>query len=293
MWIQKVPGGGVEGLAYSPDGKTLYSSDRSGWVTAWDVANRAGRRLTRVADIERCNPVRVSTLSDRLLLIHGLSWIVWDLERNAEQSRVPVEYAQWVCKQTPARLYSRGPDRRSVLTWELGAAQPGPVFSDWNLAGDLRSFDLTRDGKLALLTDKYGHVTLYDLEGSRELDRFEPQFQTGVLHAARFSPAGDTLLLVAGQRVRLWDVRDRAVRGEVVVSIWSPSVFLFHPHARAFVALDRDTKLTLFSLAAGEPIRSFDFALGRYVQCVRFSPDGLTCAVGGSNKQFAVFDVDL
>ena len=43
-----------------------------------------------------------------------------------------------------------------------------------------------------------------------------------------------------------------------------------------------------------EPDRaSLDFALGKYVTCAAFSPDGLTCAVGGSNKQFAVFDVDI
>ena len=60
-----------------------------------------------------------------------------------------------------------------------------------------------------------------------------------------------------------------------------------------FAALNADKVLTLFGLDTGDPIRSLDFALGRSVRCVAFSPDGLTCAVGGSNKRFAVFDVDL
>ena len=32
---------------------------------------------------------------------------------------------------------------------------------------------------------------------------------------------------------------------------------------------------------------------GGGVDAVAFAPDGLTRAVGGSNKQFAVFDVDM
>jgi hypothetical protein len=65
------------------------------------------------------------------------------------------------------------------------------------------------------------------------------------------------------------------------------------PTSETFAALNPQRQLTLFSLRSGEAIRSFDFALGATVQCLCFSPDGLTCAVGGSNKQFAVFDVDV
>jgi hypothetical protein len=40
-------------------------------------------------------------------------------------------------------------------------------------------------------------------------------------------------------------------------------------------------------------VRSFDFEQGSRVRCACFAPDGLTCAVGGSNGRFTVFDVDL
>jgi hypothetical protein len=61
--------------------------------------------------------------------------------------------------------------------------------------------------------------------------------------------------------------------------------------------------LSLVSLETGEELRTLDFDAGKPppqqslrfspVTCAAFSPDGLTCAVGGSNKQFAVFDVDV
>jgi WD40 repeat protein len=59
-----------------------------------------------------------------------------------------------------------------------------------------------------------------------------------------------------------------------------------------FAAVSVDRVLTYWSLETGEQIRTVDFALGRYAQCVTFSPDGSRCAVGGSNKQFIVFDVE-
>jgi WD40 repeat protein len=291
MWIQKVAGGGVEGLAYSPDGATLYTSDRSGWITAWDATSREGRRIVQLNEIERCNPIRLYTLAGGFLLSHGLHWIVWDIERKAEHSRVPVEFVQGVCKLASTRLYSRS--KGSVITWEFHAARPGPVIDGWNLLGTFQSFDLDPDGNTAVLTDTHGYVTLFDLENSQELDRFEPQFRTSQLQGARFTPGGDTILLTAQQRVRLWDIRRRAALGEMIVLPWSPVGLQFHPTARMFATLNRESMLTLFSLDTCEPIRSFDFALGTYVQCICFSPDGLTCAVGGSNKQFAVFDVDV
>jgi WD40 repeat protein len=93
----------------------------------------------------------------------------------------------------------------------------------------------------------------------------------------------------------MWDISHRTRRaGPVDIdNRHGERAFAFHPTAPVFVAIDRSKNLTLFSAETGAPIRSLDFALGRNVNCAAFSPDGLTCAVGGSNKQFAVFDVDL
>ena len=47
MWIQKVPGGGVESLCFAADGRTVYTADAKWWVTAWPVGGAKGRRLFR------------------------------------------------------------------------------------------------------------------------------------------------------------------------------------------------------------------------------------------------------
>jgi WD40 repeat protein len=83
------------------------------------------------------------------------------------------------------------------------------------------------------------------------------------------------------------------MRIESVPSYAPWSVIAFHPTAPVFAAMNARRELTLYRLDTGEAVRSFDFGIGWAINCIAFSPDGLTCAVGGSNKQFAVFDVDL
>src|SRR5207253_264528 len=96
----------------------------------------------------------------------------------------------------------------------------------------------------------------------------------------------------SGVRLQIRDVATgTTLAGQVVLELRGPC-FTFHPTAPLFTGLNPDKVLTLFSSETGEPIRSLDFALGKRVTCVAFAPDGLTCAVGGSNRQFAVFDVE-
>jgi hypothetical protein len=67
-----------------------------------------------------------------------------------------------------------------------------------------------------------------------------------------------------------------------------------HPTLPMFATRDPNGHVGLFSFETGEALRTFDFAVGKStLRSVCFSPDGLTGAVGGSNKQFAVFDVDV
>jgi len=99
--------------------------------------------------------------------------------------------------------------------------------------------------------------------------------------------------MYAEHRIHVWDIPTRKLRAGPVQSLHPGTITAFHPTAPVFAALDAEECLTLFSLEDARPLRSLDFALGTQVQSVAFSPDGLTCAVGGSKRQFAVFDVDL
>lgn len=136
-------------------------------------------------------------------------------------------------------------------------------------------------------------MTVYDWGDGPGLQN--PRALGAAADEVRFAPDGRTLAVFSGREVLMWDVSRGVSRGKPATLAPQPpdATFAFHPVAPLFLALDRARHLTLFSADTGEPIRSLDFGLGKRVACVAFSPDGLTCAVGGSNRQFAVFDVDL
>ena len=123
-----------------------------------------------------------------------------------------------------------------------------------------------------------------------ELARAFQQNPKAVLFNSPHNPSGRVF---TGQELFLWDMVTRTFRTGPIGASYPEEAIAFHPRAPVFTALNANGELTLFHLETGEPIRSFDFALGKKVRCACFSPDGLTCAVGGSNKQFAVFDVDV
>jgi WD40 repeat protein len=303
MWIQKVRGGGVQFLAYAPDGRTLYTLDGGGWVTAWDVTTRTGSRLFKTYPTQPgfCSRFEVGD-NGRFLLafgVHNLTnfrmphpgeWLIWDLEANAERGRLVSEADVYGTQPEPDAptivVIGSGTERR----WDYTRGAFTPDVGNWMVPEQVRFVALSADRRLMAVAGASGSVYLVVLSHYGPAQRLglpDPVFGGCLL---QFSPDGNALAVIYPGRLLLWDLEGRQVRATVLIC---GARVGFHPTAPMFAALNRDKVLTLFDLDTGEPLRSLDFALGRYVQSACFSPDGLTCAVGGSNKQFAVFDVDL
>ena len=125
----------------------------------------------------------------------------------------------------------------------------------------------------------------------------DPVPVTGVrtVYGGRFSPDGQTLVLflLYPTGLALWDVASRTLRGSEIKYDPENGPFAFNPASPLFAVRAVDGAFTVRRLSDGQPVRSLDIPIGKSIQCAAFAPDGLTCAIGGSNKQFAVFDVDL
>lgn len=288
MWVQKITGGGVDALAYAPDGRTLYVADRGGAVTAWDVANQTSRRLFHLNALRRL----AVTADHYLATTSYMSVYIWDAT-GRQIARQPIHNPQDDLPVTgDGRVVYQSADRLSLLSRRPGDAGEGEPLAG-PFGRPVRAYDLSPDGRtLAFASDFSRTLGLFNVAdravaGSLELD-------SGMIWGVRFAPDGQALAAFSGSQIRLCDVEPLACRAGRVNSDnrYGKSTFAFHPTAALFVALNSDGLLTLFSATTGEAVRSLDFALGRRVRCAAFSPDGLTCAVGGSNKQFTVFDVD-
>ena len=299
MWVQKV-GAGVQALAYSPDGRFLYSADRGDCITRWDLAERRGSHLFLVWHESMYGLFFAA--GGRFLVTRSPTPVVWEVAEQRIVAQIAVEWP------APCSMRAHPIDGTILLlnsgrgsgmqTWDPGTRDFGPAPTGWPDLGPLEAFDVSPDGATAALLgrDTRG-VVLVDEAGGR-MRAVSTSLRVDWGHSrvdwVRFSPDGKVLAVADGVGFGLHDLTgDRFLQVDGAARTGPVPIFAFHPTAPVFAALNRERLLTLFHRETGQPIRSFDFALGRKVECVAFAPDGLTCAVGGSNKQFAVFDVDL
>lgn len=304
MWTRRISAG-VEALAYAPDGGTLYAADRGGLVTAWDLATREPSPLFRLPASNREKLSALHVLDGRYLVVDlgDRSWS-WDL---AERRRGRRDLPGSADGMRPApsgpfvRYVAYGTlGRNAIKSFDVRTGKTATVVPGSRGLTDASQFAFSPDDRRVVAARFADDALLLDLSAGRPVRLPEP---ADFLSEVQFSPDGRFLVWDGSCGVEVWDAPPatggrtrpfKTVRIRPVPCSAPAGGLAFHPTAPVFAALDLVTsKLTLFSLETSEPLRTLDFGLGRYVRCVAFSPDGLTCAVGGSNKQFAVFDVDV
>ncbi|MDY3557905.1 hypothetical protein R5W23_005872 [Gemmata sp. JC673] len=308
MWVQKLTAG-VAAIAFAPDGRTLYVADRGRAVTAWGTITRTCHPLFKPTRNEHAAIVRllIAGAGRYLVALVGRAMRAYDLETGAERARLelpgiprdrldlPAVREMVPLPGTEPRVVYAAEDCRSLLVWVPNGREPGAAFAGPFEKG-IWSYDLSPDGRTVAVLYVTEAVVLFDPLTGVVSARFPiPRDQALGTNRVKFTPDGQSLMLFHLGHVQRWD----AARGEPV----GPAVRLggrnryettaFHPTARVFAAINDSGHPTLFDLDTGAALRALDFQLGTRATCLTFSPDGLTCAIGGSNKQFAVFDVDL
>jgi len=297
VWLQKL-NQCVSALAYSSDSKTLYSLDYGGRLRSWDIATRKGRVLEHSGAVQDPEPYGRSlrVLADGRVLVFAWSLCIVDpATRDFRYNWVPSDFPRYGRSLlTPdGQLLAVRKDKRAIITWNVLNHQAGPVLHEWPPGQGLTEFDLSEDGQTLAVLERRRHVSIIDLPSGEVRCRFWPRVEKNSGWPLRLSQDAHTLVVNSLTRVEVWDVSSDAQRVCQIVDALPNQVLAIHPTAPLCVSVNRKRALTLFDLQTGEPIRSLDFRLGQAVMCVCFSPDGLTCAAGGSNGRFAVFDVDV
>jgi WD40 repeat protein len=298
MWLQRI-GGGVGFLAYSPDGRTLYTLDHGAHLSAWDLATRTGRRLSYLKWPKFPVPQAIHALADgqRLVGVGSSVVVVWNAADGEELCRV--ERPNWRHFGDSAPVT---PDGRAYFAtswppyeirgWNLTTKKAEPARTVLDGTHEIRHLALAPNQQLVAVVCNDLTARLFDWN---ETPQLRAPIALGDARRARFAPDGRTLAIWSSgsPHITLWDVASRQSRADPVPCWTAGAPFAFNPVLPVFAAIGAEGSLALFSTETGRPIRTLDFCLGQSVQSICFSPDGLTCAVGGSNKQFAVFDVDL
>ena len=291
MWIQKLPSGSVTALAYSPDGRTLYTGSTTGRVFAWNLATRTHTELYRRATGSSGVYYLWPTPTGRLLIREGRTLL--DALAPASGPLIvpgPDDWGDWrYVLPDGLRAISCEPEWRIGL-WDVETGQRLPVPGPLGDALHITHHELLPDGVTFLTFDSNSNaLALWNFRTGEPLGALTPNHQ--YISPSVLAPDGTTFAVGRNKMLWVYDVPTRSLRHRLAFEKEFRAL-AFHPNSRYLASAATDSVLTLWDVFGGTEVQRYDWSIGK-IQNVAFSPDGLTCAVGGSNKQFAVFDVDV
>jgi len=298
-------------LAFTADGKLLYSAGWDGTIRRWEVAGR--KQLPPPAGTRATDLVAVSPDGQTLAYVDDVGIVhVVDSKDGSDQrtfKQRDLSYSQLVFSPDGRRLAAGGADAKqvSVVVWDLAKGQ---LFErwDWPLGWDPHStveqLVFSYDGKrLAAASFRQSRVKIWDVMSGGQV----AQLAHREINGLAFSPDGRTLVTAGWDSViRLWStdtwkvVRDvrldeqkkkSRVPRRMQVGDEDPRVFSlgYSPVGGWLATLHLDGNIRVWNAADLVPRRMFRLDYLDYGP-LSISPDGLWLATGNRSGQIVVWD---
>jgi WD40 repeat protein/beta-lactamase regulating signal transducer with metallopeptidase domain len=273
------PPSGVNDIALSPDGTAVVTTGRQ--LIVWDA--KTGKERWRVDRRETGLDFRGSCYGSRNLAFSSDS----------------------------SHFFTPGPNDE-VFIWDIVSGRNETVaiktLADGKPSnGEIRSIDVTRDGKKLAVGNANG-IVVCDREGKTQFeiansakgrlsyeDGDRLKFM-GHYSYARFSPDGRLLAVVTSDRpqeIRLLDAESRQEKATCQLAGWLVRMD-FSPDGSRIVATERDNAVRLYRVESGEREWSRVIPLNNpyenYTSAVAFSPDGSLVAAGATDHRIYLID---
>jgi WD40 repeat protein/serine/threonine protein kinase len=273
--------GGVTGLAFSPDGRTLASASGDGSVKLWDAATGQTRRTFRR---HKGGVSAVAYSPDGKTLADGgnLEIILRDLATGAERWRASFGCA-CVAFSPDGKALAAGSVSGEGTVCLLEAATGKFLWQrQGHEQGPVHSVAFSPDGKLFASAAEDGTVQLWDV--ARPGEHRALKGHTARVNSLAFSPDGKTLASASHDgTVRLWDMTSGLERQALHPRSQSTYAVAFSPDGKRLALGGWD--ITLWDPATGKEVSKLE--VQGAIHALAFSPDGKTLA-GGNYGQGVV-----
>ncbi len=273
--------GGVQQLAFSPNGSILVSTSSDATTVLWNL----------------------STLRKRLVLRHD-DHIMWSVTFSPDGKLLATGGTDMPEDNKPVAV---------VRLWELGTGQEVATLRGEPLTNPVSSVAFSPDGRVIAAGSQSpglkrfgpnmkdadnGEVQLWELATRRV--RLTLALHAGPVYGVAFSPDGKTLAAVGGDlqsrigELRLWDLQPGKLKVKIVSRAAPFRAVAFSPDGKILVTgagdranpleqeVENVTELKLWEVASGKEIASLKGHRGP-VYAVAFSPDGTILASAGGD----------
>jgi WD40 repeat protein len=301
----------VKAIAFSPDGKTLFSGDGIGTIKVWEGQSLEDIRTLKLHSNGICSLISSSDGKTTISASYDHTISVWNWQTGEEIHRL-IEYPDEIAEiathsKHPARVVSVATTRDGQT---LVSGSKGKTIGVWNLKSGRKIHSFTLNGhynhitEIALSPDGQTlasggdstdrTIKIWNLQTGTEIRTLQPR-KGGEVTALCFTPDGQ--ILVSGSydnTVKVWNWQT----GEEIHSLtghknWVISVAL-SLDGKLIVSGGWDGTVKLWDLQTGEEIctlgkSSRDYLNG--IESVNISSDGKTIVGGDRNKKIRLWQV--
>jgi WD40 repeat protein/serine/threonine protein kinase/Flp pilus assembly protein TadD len=256
--------GSISGLAYSPDGRRLFSAGRDGMVMVRDLVDGTNDRLTIPPNgPDDLSSLSVSPSDGRYLAIGAGSGIVyiWDVRARRIAANWPAHEPAW------PMLVGLSPDSRYLAT------ASGAVVKVWDLGR-----------MLADASDP-------DSKSHQPPTAVTCMTAPALLIRICWSPDGRYVggCSMGRDNVRVWEAATGAER-KIKTITWQANCVTFSPDHRLFAWSGLDGVVALHDAVTFDRVATLSGLQG-YQACLAFSPDGRFIAGGSASGPIKVWDI--
>jgi RNA polymerase sigma-70 factor (ECF subfamily) len=294
----------VRGVAFSPDGKVVWTCAEDGRVLAWDVAT-GKERIRAMTDRTKCLALAISPEGKRVLI--GGTTEATEGKGNAPR-KVDVGVMALYTKQfkgagiwrevsdAGVRAVAFSPDgKRVAAACDNGLvlvrdAEAGRIVKTLGRKeyGRITTVAFSPDGKLLAAGSAHKKVRFWDMATGRETPvELNPP---GAVTTVQFSPDGRTLVTAGDGKVYLWDVAAGKELFRFEAGKEGARAAAFSPDGKLIVAAGPEGRLRGWQATTGEGPWSVE-ANKKGVNAVAFSPDGELLATAGADGEVRLWPV--